>query len=353
MVSVRPTVKVLKTLYAGGKLTGQTAAAYECAKRADDSNVKLEYLRQAVESAQSEVALITYIQGRFNNRIFERYKSLDSPVFEARDATNPAWRGAVIHPGGNYAWMVYVGVHDHFHSEIQRVFQEMERSGTLGPSAVDLTILDRQRHLELQRDFERVALLRTVPALKEASATRVPVGFEVGPLAVEVEVETVPFEEWDVATSHNMMDLVSFRIGNWQSNQAEFQNYLRAIVGYMRAGDEMVEALYHPRFVLQIAVSRADLISFMDTPSQDQLIGVRATSEPDMLHYSSKGSLVEAYVTGRAVQAICGKWWVPTGDEHTHRHLPICPDCERSEPVAQALKSFLKTLDGRGPLTDL
>lgn len=322
----------------------RAAAAYECAKRADDPDVKLEYLREALESAQSDVALLTYIQARFDNGIFERYKSLSTPVFEARDAASPAWRGAVIHPGGDYAWMVYVGIHDHFHSEVQRAFRAMEQSGTLGPSSIDLEILELQRQIDGQRDFDRAAIRATVPALKEASVSREPVHFSVGQMDVEIRVETIPFEDWDVANAHKEMDLVSFRIGGWQPHQQYLQHYLRSVLGYMRVPEDMVEALYGQRFVVHVAVSRADLISFLDAPDEDQLVAARTVPEPELLHYSSQESLVEAYVTGRAVRAICGKWWVPVGDEYTHIHLPVCAECERLEPVAQSLKAFARRI---------
>lgn len=50
-----------------------------------------------------------------------------------------------MHAGGEYAWLVYVAIHDHFHSEVKAALQGMRRAGTLGPSGAagggrDLTL---------------------------------------------------------------------------------------------------------------------------------------------------------------------------------------------------------------------
>ncbi|MBK9180128.1 MAG: DUF3039 domain-containing protein [Acidimicrobiales bacterium] len=41
-------------------------------------------------------------------------------------------------------------------------------------------------------------------------------------------------------------------------------------------------------------------------------------------HYVKKADIVRAAVTGQAVQALCGKWWVPTRDPERY---PVCPTC--------------------------
>ena len=145
MVSVRPTTRVLKTLNGSDKLPPRTAAAYRCATRVDDPDTQVNYLREAVSHAQEELALVTYIQKRFDQGIFERHRSFADPIFESRDTARPAWRGAVVHAGGEYAWLVYVAIHDHFHSEVKAALQGMRRAGTLGPSGAagggrDLTL---------------------------------------------------------------------------------------------------------------------------------------------------------------------------------------------------------------------
>lgn len=42
-------------------------------------------------------------------------------------------------------------------------------------------------------------------------------------------------------------------------------------------------------------------------------------------HYVKKNKIVESAVTGKAVEALCGKKWVPSRDPEKY---PICPTCK-------------------------
>jgi len=46
-------------------------------------------------------------------------------------------------------------------------------------------------------------------------------------------------------------------------------------------------------------------------------------------------AVTEAYVTGTAVTALCGKTWVPTRDPGRY---PICPTCKEILDMARAMK---------------
>ncbi len=41
-------------------------------------------------------------------------------------------------------------------------------------------------------------------------------------------------------------------------------------------------------------------------------------------HYCRKADIARAYVTGEAIEALCGKRWVPTRDPTRY---PVCPTC--------------------------
>jgi hypothetical protein len=41
-------------------------------------------------------------------------------------------------------------------------------------------------------------------------------------------------------------------------------------------------------------------------------------------HYCRKEDVARAYVTGEAIEALCGKKWIPTRDPSRY---PICPTC--------------------------
>ncbi len=42
-------------------------------------------------------------------------------------------------------------------------------------------------------------------------------------------------------------------------------------------------------------------------------------------HWAPKHKVTEAYATGIAILALCGKWWTPSRDPFK---FPICPTCE-------------------------
>ena len=342
MVSVRPTLKVLKTLNASDKLPPRTAAAYKCAATLSEPEVKIDYLREAVMHAQEEVALVTYIQRRFDNGIFERHRSFKDPVFESRDTARPAWRGAVIHEGGPYAWLVYVAIHDHFHAGVKDAVEGMARSGTLGPSAADLQILELQQAVDAIKDFQRDAVEKALSALKLAVVKDSRERFQVGALGIEVEVETIPFDEWDTDTAHQEMDMVTVRVLNSQKHHDETLDFIRCLIGVLNVPKRMVEPHDGKHYTMHIAISRAALISVLDLPHSALEPEDIQAPIPTFLHYSRKRDLNEAHFTGKAVQAVCGEWWVPVGDEMTHQELPICPDCEKQLPVAQALRDFAR-----------
>ncbi len=41
-------------------------------------------------------------------------------------------------------------------------------------------------------------------------------------------------------------------------------------------------------------------------------------------HYCRRDDVARAYVTGEAIEALCGKRWVPTRDPSRY---PVCPTC--------------------------
>lgn len=55
------------------------------------------------------------------------------------------------------------------------------------------------------------------------------------------------------------------------------------------------------------------------------------TGEPKFAHYANAASVTEGYIMGKAVLAICGKFFVPTRDP---QKFPVCPICKE---LAEAL----------------
>jgi hypothetical protein len=49
-------------------------------------------------------------------------------------------------------------------------------------------------------------------------------------------------------------------------------------------------------------------------------------------HYVNKNKIVESAVLGNAVEALCGKVWIPSRDP---QKFPVCPTCQE---IYEALK---------------
>ncbi len=57
-----------------------------------------------------------------------------------------------------------------------------------------------------------------------------------------------------------------------------------------------------------------------------QVVTDPSTGEPMIAHICRKEEVARAYVTGEAIEALCGKKWVPSRDPE---RFPICPECKR------------------------
>ena len=52
-------------------------------------------------------------------------------------------------------------------------------------------------------------------------------------------------------------------------------------------------------------------------------------------HYCRREDVARAYVTGEAIEALCGKKWVPTRDPTRY---PVCPTCKERKAAGWTLK---------------
>ena len=65
-------------------------------------------------------------------------------------------------------------------------------------------------------------------------------------------------------------------------------------------------------------------MGFVDTDTETKL----DTSEGNhdrFAHYVNKNDMLEGYVEGKPVVALCGKVWIPSQDP---QKFPICPSCK-------------------------
>ena len=59
--------------------------------------------------------------------------------------------------------------------------------------------------------------------------------------------------------------------------------------------------------------------------TEEKLDQVEAGDHERFAHYVKKDKIVESAVMGGAVEALCGKVWVPNRDPG---RFPVCPECK-------------------------
>lgn len=74
-------------------------------------------------------------------------------------------------------------------------------------------------------------------------------------------------------------------------------------------------------------VTAVDTITQDDVETRPEVIYREPGDDEKFSHYVDKRvwDVTAAMVDGTAVQAQCGKWWVPTRDA---TKFPVCPDCQ-------------------------
>ncbi len=227
----------------------------------------------------------------------------------------------------------------------------MKSAGTLGPGRWDLRA--RKRYLEDLREEvqQKDVLSSVVDSLRKAVTPGMGQVLMVLPVAVggpggrvEMRVDDVDATTWEEESAHEEPEsvMVTLVLPGEPQNQRTW--LLQRVVPFLQPDEEMCESLYEDgQLKVQVIMSRARLIHLMALCEEDlEVSAVQQPSEPSVLHYTAKRSLTAAYVQGAAVQAVCGDWWVPVGDTSTHGHLPICPECSREAPFAEAFSAYLR-----------
>ncbi|MGO2801329.1 MAG: DUF3039 domain-containing protein [Corynebacterium variabile] len=364
MTEVRPTANALKVLRKGDQLPESARVAYDAAiaaKDGADENSDLEPILRAwsdaVSTAVAENSLLKdAVTGFTGGGQPSRHKSSSQvtgrTVFEVRDREGAAWRGALVIPeGDDCAWLVHADRHDRFHQSAARVLADMKSAGTLGPGRWDLRV--RKRYLEDLREEvqQKDVLSSVVDSLRKAVTPGMGQVRMVLPVAVggpggrvEMRVDDVDATTWEEESAHEEPEsvMVTLVLPGEPQNQRTW--LLQRVVPFLQPDEEMCESLYEDgQLKVQVIMSRARLIHLMALCEEDlEVSAVQQPSQPSVLHYTAKRSLTAAYVQGAAVQAVCGDWWVPVGDTSTHGHLPICPECSREAPFAEAFSAYLR-----------
>ena len=355
MVNAWPTIDVLKTLKKKGKLSSKAREFYDCALSATEENVKVNYLAKCMLQTSRDSVLIQDFCNKFENGKADTQREMtgiaNQPVYECREKVRPAWRGAVIFPKDcQDAWLIYVDTHEHFHKGGPRSLKDQCAAGRMGPKDLDkyirdICVEDIERKEQTRQLFEAFidALRLAVNEETEAPIT-LPEGeiFEGGGVTLDISPQVIDELDRDLESAHEDVLVVTLKIA--QKTQYEAKQFLTKVgMRLIQPAEGEYNSIWNGDLVIEFFVTRARLLQLLALAKSDVPTENLKPPEPTVLHWAMKKRLVEAYVEGTAVQAVCGVWWVPVGDEKTHNNLPVCPDCAAEEPVAQALESLRHT----------
>lgn len=254
--------------------------------------------------------------------------------------------GAVAKPDDDdCAWLVLADVHDRFHAVGPQSIRAKARNGTLGPSPLDRQIWDTERRTRSLALGRATLLESLIDALIDSAQTTGQVVVRTtgvfAPARLLVTVSELVDPDWDVSQAHREVSQVAVSLSLSSTMNSIRDEVIRTCVPFLQPDRSMWEYHYRSELTVQVVLTRAGLIQLLATDRPFLPVADLQTPAPVTLHYTAKQSLTEAFVSGRAVRAVCGQWWVPVGDDRTHSELPICVDCEREEPFAQTARNWI------------
>lgn len=356
---VRPTLKALRDLPTESYDSGPITAALRRARNAGSPEEKRRILRSLDLSHLTHPLLDDARAFLENGSLPDPHKSstraAGSPIYEARDrGPGAAWRGA-IHIERAVAWLVFADKHDRFHDTAAKYIG----AGTWRPTALDEELAEHDKALRSYRGWERDVLIGMIEhlvgaALAPGSTTEFHTPTLFRPLKsgqkkpVRLHA-TVTFEATHDAPApiaseaHTSQALIEVLISFDSEDHTVIEPLARLLAWLQVAGVEtevaygltgglaIILTMTHAR----LAQLQADVqITGGDPPT---LI----PDPPTRLHYVSTADIARGFVEGAAANALCGVWFVPSTDASTN--LPVCDDCERARPVAQALLDRLRS----------
>lgn len=356
MIEIRPTIQALKELRNAGLLSHADVAIYDDAKRADDGRTKLATLAK-LDLSNLDVVLLNDIRtsikgGRFPDTHRSSSQAAQQTIFELRDRRGAAWRGAgLLSDADEILWVLFVMPHDEFHHQAPQKLKRMRTNRNLGPSSGDKELLRLDRD-QIDKSRNRIELLRAlIDALKTAQSQQFPAPLDLKRIPgltgteIYVSIEALPIyaDDWNVTEAHKSHGMLTLEIELHNISNKNRDWVLRNCLPFLQPDQSMIESIWKKSLSNLILLPHSKLVQLLSLdearlPSNPP----NSVSTPSHLHYTAKAELTEAYVEGKAVRAVCGVWWVPTGDECTHNDLPICEECESERPFAEAISQTLQ-----------
>ncbi len=336
MREVRPTIRVLKTL---PRETFVDRSVWEGVKNRDWANLSLYGIdHPLLNDARSRFAAGVPDTHQVSTRAAGRR------VFEVRDRSGAAWRGAVVLDDQGDPWLVYADRHDAFHATARNFFE----AGSYLPIAAEYTLRDREEaaiaFLAWRKELLRGLAAAIVQAMRSHEEVQTTIAghrtTDQATFEVSLEHDTAA---GSVDEAHESSSLVTLVLRVRTRTADEFrQEVLNTVLPFLQPDPDQYESVFgrDGSMTHLITMSQGRLIQFAAAAPDTQSPTPADAPPPTCLHYVGLTYLTEAYIEGRPVRGVCGTWFVPTRDESAG--LPVCPRCDAEKPIAEALLQLMR-----------
>ena len=261
-----------------------------------------------------------------------------------KEVRSEQWRGLVTQPETESRWWLLhaglkrTGDRSNVYDQVERLSEAEIKS--LYPVQDDRDLLVLETSAMANRRWRMDCLTTLIDAIASAAnASEMqypaelppPPGRTVSPLNIEVELVRLDYEE-DPTFETPVEVLLSLRLLDWDDDVIR-QAVVPQLVGFMDPQKERwsvhtVEGKVTVYSVEITEVRLSQLTAAVELGAMEgaSLAGAIVAPTNNSAHYVAKSTLVEAYVDGMEVRALCGQWFVPTQD---HTEKPVCLSCEK------------------------
>lgn len=337
----RPTLRVLRECLSNPNDWDDPEQCRSIARNDFKSVIPLSSLRHPVVIAGQS---LTTEEGSGANLTIFKHSVRARLISVWKEIRSEQWRGLVTQPETQSCWwLLYAGLKRT--GDRSNVYGQVERLGEAEIASLYPVQDDHDlRALEMSAMANRrwrmdclITLIDVIAAAAKSSETQLPAelppppGRTVSPLNIEIELVRLDYDE-DPAFETPVEVLLSLSLIDWDDDAVR-QAVVPQLVGFMDPQKERwsVHTVRGAVTIYSVEITEARLsqlaaaVALGAVMESAALTGAIVAPTNNNAHYVAKSTLVEAYVDGMEVRALCGQWFVPTQD---HTEKPVCGSCE-------------------------
>lgn len=342
-------MNVLKGLPSDSSIT-KVLSILARAKSADSctaSQILQEVRLEEISSKLLEDADRSFLNGDTPSRHEEASSEYQATVYEVRDHTGAGWRGAVILDKDSNPWLVFADRHDQFHAKVANALKRPEK---YEPNALDYAIRDYEDNRLRDLTYKRDLVSGLLEALREANSTATLIEAFTPEDAqadlgkpVRYTVEITHDEPADTVEEANLtISTVTISMAMSLNSHQGSQQLIACGVLYIQPDNNYHEYVYteNNELRLDLCITHAKLAQLLGETKVEETSFPPKPLPPTQLHWVPAPEHIEGVITGKAVQSLCGSWFVPAENERAE--LPVCGRCESILPLAQEMLDQLR-----------